>query len=205
MLKKSALMLLFACLAFGWGFGTAMAEPASPGARGDAAATGSAAPRPMVQLSANHPSRLVMAIQQKLSRLGYNPGPADGLYGTRTQSAIMAFQRQARLPVDGQATRQVYNAIRDALAGQTTQGSSAGAGGYNVIRQISVSAPEFNSSGGVWDSTILGIFGGFTNRGVMPGSSNEARLYLLTMSMGTTSNSLPGRAGGYARPPAYGR
>jgi localization factor PodJL len=34
--------------------------------------------------------------------LGYNPGPADGLMGSKTRNAIKAFQKDTNLPVDGQ-------------------------------------------------------------------------------------------------------
>ncbi|MCH9671657.1 MAG: peptidoglycan-binding protein, partial [Gammaproteobacteria bacterium] len=47
---------------------------------------------------------MMAAIQRDLTRLGYTPGPADGLGGPRTERAIRAFQRDAGLDVDGRAT-----------------------------------------------------------------------------------------------------
>ena len=46
----------------------------------------------------------VRAIQQKLNEIGYNAGPADGLIGRGTRSAIQAFQRDNDLVVDGNPT-----------------------------------------------------------------------------------------------------
>ncbi|WP_416898066.1 MAG: peptidoglycan-binding protein [Minwuia sp.] len=46
----------------------------------------------------------VRSIQQLLADRGYDPGPADGLMGTRTGNAIRAFQKDAGLKVDGQPT-----------------------------------------------------------------------------------------------------
>lgn len=40
-------------------------------------------------------------LQQYLAALGYDPGPADGIPGTRTRIAIRAFQAAAGLPADG--------------------------------------------------------------------------------------------------------
>ena len=44
----------------------------------------------------------VREIQSLLSQLGFEPGPADGLMGRRTAEAISQYQRQHRLPADGQ-------------------------------------------------------------------------------------------------------
>ena len=43
----------------------------------------------------------VRAVQQQLSREGWQPGPIDGLYGPRTEAAVTRFQAAARVGVDG--------------------------------------------------------------------------------------------------------
>ena len=43
----------------------------------------------------------VRQIQTRLKELGYNPGTIDGIYGTNTQNAVKAFQRDKGLSVDG--------------------------------------------------------------------------------------------------------
>lgn len=50
------------------------------------------------------PDATVQAIQRRLTKLGYEAGVADGLYGKKTQMAIQAFQRSNGNPVDGGAT-----------------------------------------------------------------------------------------------------
>ncbi len=45
--------------------------------------------------------QLVILAQGYLSRLGFNPGPADGVMGTQTRQAIEDFQQQHQLPVSG--------------------------------------------------------------------------------------------------------
>lgn len=52
---------------------------------------------------------LVYNIQLSLTRLGYNPGPADGQYGQQTADAISEFQHANRLPVTGQPSPQLLN------------------------------------------------------------------------------------------------
>lgn len=46
---------------------------------------------------------LVRDIQQRLSELGYEPGPVDGVMGARTRDSILAFQRDMGLQADGVA------------------------------------------------------------------------------------------------------
>lgn len=41
----------------------------------------------------------VRSIQTNLGRLGFDPGPIDGIYGPRTASAILAFKRQRGLRI----------------------------------------------------------------------------------------------------------
>lgn len=46
----------------------------------------------------------VLATQRLLARLGYRPGPADGLLGPRTRAAVRSFQEEAGLAADGEVT-----------------------------------------------------------------------------------------------------
>src|SRR3712207_744141 len=43
----------------------------------------------------------VRAVQRRLGELGFRPGPVDGLFGPRTERAVLAFQRTHGLAVDG--------------------------------------------------------------------------------------------------------
>ncbi len=54
--------------------------------------------------SAPTPDATVLAIQRRLNELGYNAGPADGLFGKKTRAAIQAFQRDNRMVADGIAS-----------------------------------------------------------------------------------------------------
>jgi DNA invertase Pin-like site-specific DNA recombinase/peptidoglycan hydrolase-like protein with peptidoglycan-binding domain len=56
-------------------------------------------------------SQRVRALQRRLQRRGLHPGPADGLYGPRTEAAVARLQRAAGLRVSGVAdvrTRRVF-------------------------------------------------------------------------------------------------
>ncbi|MGF7162099.1 peptidoglycan hydrolase-like protein with peptidoglycan-binding domain [Rhodoligotrophos appendicifer] len=43
----------------------------------------------------------VADLQRQLADLGYNPGRADGIYGSRTANAVAQFERNHDLPRDG--------------------------------------------------------------------------------------------------------
>ncbi len=55
---------------------------------------------------------LTFAVQNELVALGYDPGPADGVSGRRTQEAIRAYQYRYRLPIDGVASRPLLDHMR---------------------------------------------------------------------------------------------
>ncbi len=57
----------------------------------------------------------VSRVQAGLTRLGYNPGPADGIMGTRTKTAIEAYQRDHGLLIDGHPTVQLAQHIDNQL------------------------------------------------------------------------------------------
>jgi hypothetical protein len=50
-------------------------------------------------------------VQESLNALGYDAGPADGATGTRTQSALTAFQRKAGLRITGAPDVQSLEAL----------------------------------------------------------------------------------------------
>ncbi len=55
---------------------------------------------------------MVRDIQAGLQRLGYNPGPADGRMGPKTEAAIRQYQQANGMTVDGQPSQAVLDSIR---------------------------------------------------------------------------------------------
>jgi len=43
----------------------------------------------------------VRKLQRKLKKLGFNPGPIDGIFGKKTRAALIRFQKSRRLIADG--------------------------------------------------------------------------------------------------------
>lgn len=59
----------------------------------------------------------VVRVQAGLQKLGYNPGPIDGVKGAQTTSAIRAYQRDNGLLVDGRASYELASHIDQRLGG----------------------------------------------------------------------------------------
>lgn len=55
----------------------------------------------------------VRLMQERLTELGYKPGPADGIFGPKTENAVLAFQDQKGLAVDGVAGPETWKALFD--------------------------------------------------------------------------------------------
>jgi peptidoglycan hydrolase-like protein with peptidoglycan-binding domain len=56
----------------------------------------------------------VTRLQDGLLQLGYDPGPVDGVFGSRTQSAVKQFQRDSSLADDGIVGPKTWAALEEA-------------------------------------------------------------------------------------------
>lgn len=65
--------------------------------------------------AADEASELVASIQRSLASFGYSPGPADGVLGSRTTSAIKRFEAEFRLPGSGEPTEALAGELGDPL------------------------------------------------------------------------------------------
>ncbi|MCH5352104.1 MAG: spore cortex-lytic enzyme [Acutalibacter sp.] len=76
----------------------------------------------------------VTQIQQRLQELGYDPGAADGIFGTRTQQAVLAFQRDYGLSADGIVGEKTLAALGLSSSG----GGGSGGGSYGGFSESDV-------------------------------------------------------------------
>ena len=56
-------------------------------------------------------SPIILKAQQKLTELGHNPGPADGIMGKKTKIAIKEFQKKNGISVTGEFDSQTLNLL----------------------------------------------------------------------------------------------
>ena len=95
----------------------------------------------------------VTQIQTKLKNWGYYNGSIDGIYGSKTESAVRSFQRKNGLTVDGIAGPQTLAAMGISSSGGTSSNSdyyllarviSAEARGESYVGQVAVGAVVLN-------------------------------------------------------------
>lgn len=73
------------------------------------------------------PSRkTVRNVQANLAELGYDPGPADGIAGNRTITAIKAYQKDAGIQQDGRITEQLARDLSAAVVAAGKKGGEPG-------------------------------------------------------------------------------
>ena len=82
-------------------------------------------------------SARVRVLQQRLSTLGQQPGPVDGLYGPLTEAAVKRFQSSAGLQVDGIAGPKTLKALRSRWPQPVRRGAGYGQrGGSDQVRAV---------------------------------------------------------------------
>ncbi len=69
----------------------------------------------------------VLTIQSDLAKLGYDPGPVDGMMGPRTETAIREYQKAAGMEVDGLVTERLIASLAAAAQSERTMRTGKGA------------------------------------------------------------------------------
>jgi peptidoglycan hydrolase-like protein with peptidoglycan-binding domain len=131
-------MLLAACS--GGSGPTLTAPPVNPstGARTTTSTTSTSTsttvPSNLLQVGSTGPK--VVALQQRLTALGYRPGSITGTYGADTESAVLAFQKREGLVRDGVAGPIVLAALADPHGAGPRSGLPARRVEIDIARQI---------------------------------------------------------------------
>ena len=113
----------------------------------------------------------VKQLQRELRRNGFDPGPIDGIYGERTESAVWRFERANGLVPDGVADRQTLQAL-GILEPDEKRYVAIVPGDYNTLVQV-----KQYISGASWNEDRRGSYvnaGAFGNR-----DEAESRSHLL--------------------------
>ena len=61
----------------------------------------------------------VKLIQSLLRRIGYDPGPVDGIFGNQTRQAVITYQRDNGLTADGIVGTGTWESFMNILKGST--------------------------------------------------------------------------------------
>lgn len=79
----------------------------------------------------------VRIVQQKLIKWGYLKGGADGIFGAKTKTAVIAFQKKNGLAADGIIGTRTAQALGISLSGSTSStSSSASSTDLNLLARV---------------------------------------------------------------------
>jgi len=108
----------------------------------------------------------VTSAQNLLNNAGYSPGNIDGWYGPQTQSAVMSYQTDNSLSVDGQIGPLTWAKLTSSTGGGSTSASSGSGGGYGAgtvhVSSIGLCVrtgpgTNFGQIGSLWDGDTVQI------------------------------------------------
>jgi peptidoglycan hydrolase-like protein with peptidoglycan-binding domain/Flp pilus assembly protein TadD len=101
-------------------------------------------PASALQLGAGYPtgSPMVRDLQRRLARAGHSPGPIDGLYGPLTKAAVMGYQADHGLPVDGTAGMRTLADLRLHFGAPRNLGSHPRARAPKTTEPTRIGAPR---------------------------------------------------------------
>jgi len=99
---------------------------------------------------------MILAGQKLLAGLGYEPGPADGLNGPKTQGAVRSYQADTGLPADGQITKALIDRLSE--LDRDTADSTDGLGLVGKALPLYAAGDTFIYSDGRTE-TVTGIDG----------------------------------------------
>ncbi|MBR2349892.1 MAG: spore cortex-lytic enzyme [Clostridia bacterium] len=79
---------------------------------------------------------LVKTLQTKLKRWGYYTGSVDGIYGSRTVTAVKYFQRSNGLTVDGVVGQKTAQALGMSLSSGSSGGGSYSSADLSLLARV---------------------------------------------------------------------
>lgn len=133
----------------------------------------------------------VSDLQRRLEAAGFDPGPVDGIFGSRTRAAVIRFQRARSLTVDGIVGPQTWGALLNEVPGGPAPPPPASAQHWTLPASIRAAgdaqyvryddAPVWNDGRNCSGPRTCGGSAGFT-----PGAA-ELRRHILATFRGVRS------------------
>lgn len=87
-------------------------------------------------------------LQESLKKLGFNPGTIDGLWGTNTKNAVIAYQKSRGLTADGLAGKNTLTRLVSDIKALSNNATSSANRGQWLSNLIGTSAKEHGNGSG---------------------------------------------------------
>jgi peptidoglycan hydrolase-like protein with peptidoglycan-binding domain len=104
----------------------------------------------------------VIGLQEELVAHGYNPGPVDGEFGSRTERAIRQYQQDAGLLVTGVASKELLEHMKFALPKVYAKNAATGGPSRELVREVQTGL----AARGYYAAEIDGLTGPATREAV---------------------------------------
>lgn len=116
--------------------------------------------REIVALDSDASGERVRTVQERLSELGFGPGPLDGIQGRRTADAVEALQHHAGLPVTGEVDAATVAALGDdGLAVTVLEPGDSGAAVGELQRALTNGPFDAGPEDGVFgEKTVQAVY-----------------------------------------------
>lgn len=182
--------------------GVAVALPPAADAAPAAATLQQASAKPEGPKAVAQRNALVADIQRALNRLGYDAGPVDGIMGSRTRTAIRAYQQDEDLLATGQPSSALRQRLGEAVRARFGEGAddvpeadTLVADTQRGLRRLGYSIPSI--SGSVTAETRAAIRAYQRDRGLLvTGQPSAALLDHIRDTLGERADSQPPSDGG---------
>ena len=149
----------------------------------------------------------VRLLQRDLNGLAYPAGAVDGIYGSRTRSAVVAFQRDAALAVDGDAGPMTMGALTGKVKEVQRKAGTPADGDYGPATTAAVrrwqAAHHLTADGIAGPRTMDAMGIRRVVRGTPPGNGNVEAVVAAALSQTGRGLSYAWGAGG-KNGPSYG-
>ena len=108
-----------------------------------------------VKLNSRGPD--VALLQSVLNRLGFNAGPVDGVFGSRTQNGVIRFQRSEGLAADGIVGEKTWAALEPYYMGYLTHTVVRGDTFFALARRYNTSVSAIETANPTADPNNLSV------------------------------------------------
>lgn len=95
----------------------------------------------------------VTLIQQRLANLGYSVGTIDGIFGTKTKNAVIQFQQNNGLSVDGIVGENTWGKLFSNSSTSTTTDENEAI--YGMLEKLYSYAGDFDSNASLYEKNLL--------------------------------------------------
>jgi len=119
-------------------------------------------------LSPGDRGAVVLELQTRLKAVGHDPGPLDGVFGTRTELAVRDLQRSHALPITGVVDAATWTALNGSSAAPLLARGDRGAPVLDLQQRLAAAGHDPGPLDGVYGMRTAAAVGRFQTAASLP-------------------------------------